>query len=546
MLHAALAWRSSDEDRWSEWAFGDAQTLLAVRHWERDGWIASKLLFVPQGHAPVIRSLDEPGLRQHAHGIDPATSPVGPRLRYTHYPAGYLVPYALLARAGLDSAPAARQVALAFSTAALVLMFLLFARLVGTGSALVAVVFYGLSHGHVGFASSLANQPLDDALRFGFMLAVVRSTAPGPEGPSNRASIVVWLLGFALSLVSLDSVLFAFVWLVGWDLLQGRGLQWRRWLAYACAPAAAHALQVAQNVWYLGVPDAVSDIVGTFASRHVTALTGARHVDPFVAAGVMLDHLLRPSFLIDASLLTYVVHRRYLLDEDDPALPRPGLVALMAVAGLAFPLVLPMAALMPYQGRQLGPFAAALVAGVAASLAHEARRFRSGRPGAAGRGSAIYLVVAGGLLIALGVTLVMGAGRALVAPGPDLPDAPLARQIAALQTAHAAVIMDRGGFVSFQSIRWAPGHPQISPLIEVLAGRRPVLCFDDPAALARDLGLLRQRAAAPFSPVVVARDEETMARIVRALVAARVIRGRPPVVELWHGRRAAALPACLE
>src|SRR3990172_12688862 len=103
LLLVFLSVRASDEYRWSDWGFGDAQSMLSLRQWEEGGWFSNYFLFIPQGYAEVIKFFDDPNLRQHAHGTCPGSSPrVGPRLWYTHYPAGYLVPYAILFRIGLD------------------------------------------------------------------------------------------------------------------------------------------------------------------------------------------------------------------------------------------------------------------------------------------------------------------------------------------------------------------------------------------------------------------------------------------------------------
>src|SRR5512137_761013 len=50
-LFVFMANRSRDEDRWSDWGFGDAQTMLSLKHWDKEGWISNYLLFIPQGYA---------------------------------------------------------------------------------------------------------------------------------------------------------------------------------------------------------------------------------------------------------------------------------------------------------------------------------------------------------------------------------------------------------------------------------------------------------------------------------------------------------------
>ena len=57
-LLIVLSVRADDEYRWSDWGFGDAQTMLSLRQWEEGGWFHNYLLFKPQGYSPVIDLLD--------------------------------------------------------------------------------------------------------------------------------------------------------------------------------------------------------------------------------------------------------------------------------------------------------------------------------------------------------------------------------------------------------------------------------------------------------------------------------------------------------
>jgi hypothetical protein len=196
-----LSVRASDQYRWSDWGFGDAQTMLSLRQWEEGGWLANDFLFVPQGYAKVVTLLDDLPLRHHAHGTCPGSSPrVGPRLRYTHYPAGYLIPYAVFFRLGLDNLFGARMLSILFSVCGLTLMYVLFSKLTSPAVAFLAVFFYGLSPVFLGYADALANQPLDDLLRFAFMLAVVLSTRAGSARQRKWWAVSAWGLQFMLSL----------------------------------------------------------------------------------------------------------------------------------------------------------------------------------------------------------------------------------------------------------------------------------------------------------------------------------------------------------
>jgi hypothetical protein len=525
-LGALMASRARNEDCWSGWSFGDAQTLLSVRHWQERGWLANRLLFVPQGYAPPVVLLDDPQLAHHAHGIAPGTSPVGPRLWYTHYPPGYLVPFALLARLGWPGAVPARMLSLAFSIAAVALMYLVYVHLIGRWPAAIAVAFYGASRGFLGYAHSLANQPLDDLLRFAFMLAAVLATRANAASARRRARIVAWMLQFVLSLCSFDSVFFAYAWLVGWDLLEHRTPRWRRWGLHALAPILAHGLQFAQNAWYLGAAGAWQDIAGTFLVKQDLSKPRLQAVVRGIA--FLIDHMHRPSFMIDLLVLLYMAARLARWDSQASGVGGPWLLALLFACGASYAIVLPGPALMIYQGRQLAPFGAALAASVACQLAHTLAR-RPHSPACLA-----WLLVSGVTLGALAVQLAGGVARPGFHCTHAVAEADLARHLRSMPTRHEPMYFSHGGFTIFFNPSYTKGFPQILPLLEYYAGCRPILCFTDVHTLVRDLGVLLSRSAAPFSPVLVAADVDGLDLVLSELAEAGLVSGRPPVGRFGH------------
>lgn len=541
LLFAALSVQAVDPDRWSDWSFGEAQVMLSLRQWDEQGWIANRFLLLPQGYAAPIRHLDDPDLRQHAHGIAPGSSPlVGARLWYTHYPAGYLVPYAALSKLGLGGMASWRLLSLAMSVGALFLMYLLFARLAAPAAAFAAVVFYALSPAFLGYADAVANQPYDDLLRFGFLLAVVLSTRAAEPRARRAALLAAWALEFLLSLGSFDSVFFLYLWLVGWDLIDLRRFRWRKYLAFACAPLAAHGLQFLQNVWYLGWETALLDITSTFLQKSPAVST------PWMGRGglgsiarsvtTVFKFLYDPAWLIAALALVYLLWFALARGRRSGA-PAPAVLLLLLVCGAAFQVVLPHTAWMPYEGRQMAPFAALLVGGLTwAVLATAPDVVRPPSPPVAPRSRALAGATLALSLAALVACWGYAARNLAVYRGKEPryavaaghPDVPLAKALAQLPTEHDPVYFDAGGFSAFWNPAHVPGYPQIHPILEYYAGLRPILCFLDPDALIADLEKLARRAPRQFSPLLVSRDLAVVIYVVGTLEERGLLRELPP------------------
>jgi hypothetical protein len=255
---------------------------------------------------------------------------------------------------------------------------MVFSKVASAGVAFLAVFFYGLSPAFLGYADSLANQPLDDLLRFAFMLSVVLSTRAGSARQRKWWASSAWLLQFALSLASFDSVFFLFVWLIGWDILEERGFRWKAYLLYGLAPLTAHSIQFLQNVRYLGLHDAVIDIKDAFllkAGADPNYNSGANRIMVIIQSiGILLNNLYDPGAFIAILLGLYTLYSWFIMPPDDRKLPSMRLLIVLFFCGLSFVLVLPHAARMPYEARQLTPFVALLASGFAWSFAGEFER----------------------------------------------------------------------------------------------------------------------------------------------------------------------------
>lgn len=579
-LTVFLSVRASDPYRWSDWGFGDAQSMLSLRQWEEGGWIANYFLFIPQGYAKAVQLLDDPQLRHHAHGTCPGSSPVGPRLWYTHYPAGYLVPYALLFRIGLDSLFSARMLSIAMSVAALLLMYSIFARMTSRSVAFFGVFFYALAPTFFGYSDTIANQPLDDLLRFAFMYAVILSTRAETQLLRSRWAMAAWGFEFFLSLSSFDSVFFLFAWVIGWDILDRQGFRWKRYFVYGMAAVSSHSLQFLQNVWYLGFDDALTDIVGTFLRKNaadtgynIDSYAGSDRVSVTVNAFVTLfENLYSPAIFVAVMASFYLAYAMIFRDEGDRGLPSISILLVLFFCGLAFILVLPHAARMPYESRQMIPFVSMLVGGVMSSFLFE---FRNGLFGKAGRSDQesrfrmfarpVYLFVC---LLAL---LVFWYRFALNdrAPTYYIPDqetdaryaqliettrrfdlaryralrseALLAEELAKIRTAYEPVYFSARGFQLFWDPKYVPGYPQIMPLIEYYAGSRPILCFDMPESIGYDLAYMIDRSPARFSPVLIMDGQGQLDTTISQLFGQGILSGGPvPTFEVM-GRYVADL-----
>jgi hypothetical protein len=556
-----LSVRASDQYRWSDWGFGDAQTMLSLRQWEEGGWFANDFLFVPQGYAKVDRLFDDPPLRHHAHGTCPGSSPrVGPRLRYTHYPAGYLIPYAAFFRLGLDSLFDVRMLSILFSVCGLVLMYVVFAKITSPGVAFLAVFFYGLTPAFLGYADAVANQPLDDLLRFAFMLAVVLSTRAGSARQRKWWAVSAWLLQFMLSLASFDSVFFLFVWLIGWDIVEERGFRWKTYLLYGLAPLAAHSLQFLQNVRYLGFHDAVIDIRDAFllkAGANATYNVGESRLVLIVSSiGILLTNLYDPGMIIAILLGLYAVYSWFIKTPDDRKLPSMRLLIVLFFCGLSFVVVLPHAARMPYEARQLMPFVALLASGFAWSFVRE---FENGLHHAPSQESKIakisrpaYLVLCAALCVVFWYRFML-LGRQPVYYIPDAEtaaqyealikyglrydllrfrtlrdDVLFAQELEKMPTAFEPVYFSLDGFRLFWDPKYVPGYPQIMPITEYYTGSRPVLCFDAADGLVADLVYMVRNSPYRFSPLVIIDDPAVMDKVVVALQRTGIFL-RPPL-----------------
>jgi hypothetical protein len=519
-----LARRAADDYHWSGWAFGDAQTMLSSRQWNEGGWIENKLLFSPQGYAKAIVVLDEPELRHHAHGTySGSKDKVGPRRLYTHYPPGYLLPYAALYRIGLTTTFAARVVSLCFSVGAVFLFYALLVKLFSRGIALVAAAAYIAAAQFRDFADSIANHPADDLLRFASVFAIVLAVRSPSARIEWRYDVVAWVLLFVLTLTSLDSLPFVCVWLVGYPWLERSKMNWKKLAVFALAPLLGGALLFAQNAWYLGMRDAWRDATDILLHQGSVGASGEPLWARLRALAAISDHLLGWLWMIGLILGGVMWLRRQPSAEKGQG----RIIGLLLISGLAFVVFLPRSAIdLSYEGRQVLPFVAVLVACLSVALAEKSL-------GALLGGALLFVVHV--LRLAADDPSPMHMAPAIIRNHPDIV---LARDtLLPLKTRYDPIVFTGGVLSLYWHMNFVPGYPQIYPLVEYYAGSRPILCFLRSDTLGKDLAIMLRKSQHRFSPVIVVPSENALRFVMDALKDAGVLKERPWATATLPGLR---------
>lgn len=375
-----LTIKAKQVNGWDDWQFGSAQTMSTARFWAEDGFIKHKFLFITHGYHPQIEFLDEPEFRFWARGT--ATGGlIGTRLWYTHYPPGYLIPYGLLAKAGVQERFWFRMLALCFSFASVIFLFG-FVYLITNRNKwipLLAVFYYSTSTTFLAYADSLNNTPVDDFFKWGILFLSIYGVKKLSEQKLNRKfEKIIWLLFFLLAISSYDSTFFIFFWLCALSYIAGKNeklaVKWykrvflktnlRKYFFWASAPLTAFALQMIQNTWYLGFKNMILDVWGSFAHRsgEIPAVLG--YLPPIIQN--LANALAELGFFTDLRtrmalpIILAIVYCLYKKKKFSDGLPQ--YVSILAFGGLLFGFILPVAGIFGYQGRQLAPVLLLIIA----------------------------------------------------------------------------------------------------------------------------------------------------------------------------------------
>lgn len=541
-----LVVRAHDEDRWSLWAFGDATTIMTIRHWVRDGVLHHYGLELNKGYSRFTQHFDRPELRQHAHG-NPATGVpgVGPDVYYTHYPSGYILPYYLLARLGLERTFWLRLPAIAASIAAIALLYTLFRRIGSAPIAFLACLFYLCSRMFIGYADSLVEHGPDDLLKFVFMhlaLSGVRHARTQPKR-GHSADIALWVTALALYALSWDSVLFVLVWLVGLDVIERKRLRPLRYAAVASAFVVGFAIQLSQNASYLGLRKALTDLyvrygqIGSLYAREQGSSFAAEIVSAtwsLFAKMVGLENWPWESIptpfiltLVGVILVFLLVYRKAGTADMPEGFPSRGMLVLLFLCGCAFPVVLRKAAQMTYEGRQMAPFTGLLVAAATVYSLTAVRRHGARVVSAPSRHALPF--AASCVLLATTLFLwttnihggytalnfAMPADTRLLTLGDGYEDTTdysrqeleLARHLGNRFRGRGDVVIFALNCMPYNSCDDLGRYSEVEPAFECYAWA-PVLSFGFPNLLVEDLRALRNVVPGPLQPFVVTRTED--------------------------------------
>src|SRR3989344_1786690 len=170
-----------------------------------------------------------------------------------------------------------------FSLGVLAILYWIFLKISNRLVATLGIFYYGTSTLFLDYADTLANQPIDELLRFSIIALSIASL----NFQKKYFKYLIWLLYFVLSLSSYDSTFFIFAWLVGIDILFNKKINWRLWIFWASAPVLAFAIQLLQNTLYLGWHNMLLDLYGAFKVQMVGSRSNffvshlKRLLDPF-------------------------------------------------------------------------------------------------------------------------------------------------------------------------------------------------------------------------------------------------------------------------
>ncbi|MFA5935803.1 MAG: hypothetical protein WC787_03045 [Patescibacteria group bacterium] len=382
-LIALLAWNVilganiARTGQWSAWINGDAQSMLTLRYWVRDGYVTPHaFLFITQGYTPHLSIFDGTDLDDHA--LSSAYS-VGDRLvkrvYYNHYPTFYLLPQAILSIVvGSEHRLLFQLTSLLLSTLSLVFLYAFLLKLFKSKLAsALATMSFAISELYVDWAHSLANMPIDDFFRNGFLLlTVLEKTATMNR---KRFTIAAWITYFLLTLVSLESIVFGFIWLVGYDLLNEKKLKLKRWFIFGMAAILARVIQLGQSIIALGWNDTVLDWTGRWSTianedgetnpfvRFLSISRELRYLIGFGWDKHRIIELHAMTFFVTSFLILGLGYLWWRSKKDKKAL----IPLLLLAAGCAFGFIFPGASWMRYEGRQFIPFFTATIVYVFAS-----------------------------------------------------------------------------------------------------------------------------------------------------------------------------------
>lgn len=499
-LFLFLSVRSLHPDRWSNWFFGDTQTMLAVRHWQKEGFLSTKFLWIPQGYSAVTRLFDSKELNHHAHGIKLYHTPdLRGRRAYTHYPGWYAVPYGVLAKLGIVNKSIFQMVASAISCLALFVAFLFFKELFPIWLSALIILRYALTMEFFEYADSLATMPLDDLFRFLTLFLWFRA----------RNSPWFWASYFVAVMTSWDSILFIPGVIFCFSIFLERKFVVKRMAWMGLLAVLGLSFQFLHSIWYLGWSDAVGDWGNAF---NIYATTSPPELGThlsmvqsrFAAINLLMLRLFRLDLFtkLECVLLFALPVAWVLWNWADNGGKYFKVLLSLFIAGTAFGTVFPTKIPMAYETRQYAPSFAVFWSLCVYYLLRVLQRLFSER----------RLSFANGLALAVGIFLLLiqiKGSRDLPRLGFDYPSKP--RESHELLDFYNAmkpsewtdrVVLQLNLRRHIKAINDLNGYAQVHPVFEYHADA-PILDFPHTDAMFRDLNFIRKHTPTPFTPILV-------------------------------------------
>lgn len=496
VLAAYLGIKSFSESGWSSWydGIGDAQTILSSKHWANDGLFYSKFLAIPIGYSKTARYLDDPQMRQHAHGTVTGGL-IGQRLYYTHYPSGYSLPYAVFMKLGIWQRHWFRLFALALSLGSIILIYLFINLILDKKTAFFGSVYYGISTMFLGYADSLANQPVDDLLRFAILSLSFWVVSRGDDIKKRYFfNSLIWVLYFILAISSYDSTLFVFIWLVGLEIVLLKKFLWKKWLFFASAPALGFILQMFQNWWYLGNwKDVWLDAFGASTAKMQTGSILAHFWSAFrvfdLASGISIA-----GSVVAIAIMVFLMF--YLQKEKMKTFI--WFAGLLFLAGLAYPFVFVGSGGFSYQGKQMMPLITIIV-GMASSMAFDFKAWKKEK-------IALALAVA---------AMWSGQIYRTVSFAYDWPNAKADEKMIKLSK-------DMRPVKESDNVLFYMGDNLSVNSVAEYYFDMPILKFDKASSLVNDYLWLRDRSAFSFNGIIMADDKNSLNEVEKFFIANKI------------------------
>lgn len=353
ILFSYLGIKALNENGWDGWGFGSAQTLMSSQYWAKDGFAKNYFLFIPSPYSKLIKYLDEPEFRNRP--IETISGALNRNhIYYTHYPPLYLVPYALLAKIGIESRSIFRIFSILISLSALFLFYWFIKSISTKAIATIASIYYGLSVTFLNYADSTSIQPW--TILFTFLILNLSIPAwRNIDSPKTyrRYNFYIWFAYLILSLSSYDATFFVFAYLILFDIFILKKFLWKKWLIFASAPVLGFVLQVIQNTWYFGWQNMASDFYRYYAER---AIGNAKNfiigiAAPFISmTGIKTFYFFKKTLIALGSAVLIAGILWKLRTKSNTNSDFFKIIGVLATAAIAQPFFLNVTGWWPYQG----------------------------------------------------------------------------------------------------------------------------------------------------------------------------------------------------